>query len=115
MLSSQSISHKNYAGSAVRRHPRLLYSTPLMFHHLAAGGVRSSHGISLDISESGIGALVEGRLEVGQTVGIDVPLPDAVLAAVAIVRYTSDVRSGLEFVGLTSEERSRLANLVGRA
>ena len=115
MLLSHPASQRDVSAKPVRRHRRFLYSIPLGFHRLAAGGVRSSHGISLDISESGIGALVEGRLEVGETLGIDVPLPGSLLSAVAIVRYTSNVRSGFEFVGLTPEERQNIANLVGTA
>ncbi len=98
-----------------RRHKRILFSIPVMLHHLASGGVRSAHGISLDISESGIGALIEGRLQVGDTVGIDLQLPDNPLSAVAIVRHTSSVRSGFEFIGLSPEERIQLAGIVGTA
>lgn len=108
-------SQRQYPDRPVQRHPRILYSIPLTLHHLANRGIRSSHGISLDISEGGIGALVEGPLAVGQTVGIDVLLPDSLISAVGVVRYTSSTRSGLEFVGLTPEERLRLARLVDSA
>lgn len=100
---------------AVQRHPRVLYSIPLTLHHLAAGGVRSSRGISLDISESGLGALVEGRLEVSDIVAIELTLPGSQLNAVAIVRHTSSDRSGFEFLGLTPDERQRIAGMVGNA
>lgn len=115
MLPTYPASQNSHPARVVRRHPRLLYSIPLTLHHLAAGGVRSSHGISLDISEGGIGALLEGQLGVGETIGIDVPLPDSLLSAAAIVRYSSVVRSGFEFVGLSPEERQHIANLVGTA
>lgn len=115
MLSSYPASQTSHATRVVRRHPRLLYSIPLTLHHLAAGGVRSSRGISLDISESGLGALVEAKLHLGDTIGLDVNLPDYDLNAVGIVRYTSSVRSGFEFVGLTEEERQHIASLVGSA
>ncbi len=100
---------------AVRRYPRLLFSAGCTVHHLAPGGVRSSRALTLDISENGVGALVEGSLQVGEAVGIEVPLPDWLLSAVAIVRYTSNVRSGFEFVGLKPEERQHIASLVGTA
>jgi len=41
-----------------RRHPRTPFTVPLTFRHLTEHAVRISHGISLDISEGGIGALV---------------------------------------------------------
>jgi c-di-GMP-binding flagellar brake protein YcgR len=102
-----------YAG--VQRHRRILFSIPLTLRHLIHGGVRASRGISLDISQSGIGALVEGGLQVGDTVEIDVQLPDRQLQAVAIVRHTSSIRSGFEFFGLTPAERAHLAAIVGSA
>jgi hypothetical protein len=73
-----------------------------------------SHGISLDISEGGIGALVQGRLHLGETVAINIALPGCTLSAVAIVRHTSSVSSGFEFVGLTPEERLQILNVVGK-
>ena len=115
MLPAYPTSETDCPAGAARRHPRLLYSTPLTLHHLATGGVRSSHGISLDISESGIGALVESSLQVGDTVELDVKLQDSDLNLVAIVRHSSSLRSGFEFLGLTLEERQRLARLVARA
>jgi hypothetical protein len=115
MLPSYSVSQSGCSADAVRRHPRLLFSSRCTVHHLAPGGVRSSRALSLDISENGLGALVEGRLEVGETVRIELRLPEWLLSAVAIVRYTSSVRSGFEFVGLTPEERKHIAGLVGTA
>lgn len=102
-----------YAG--VQRHRRVLFSIPITLRHLEHGGVRASRGISLDLSESGIGALVEGGLQVGDAVEIDLQLPDRQLSAVAIVRHTSTIRSGFEFFGLTADERSHLAAIVGNA
>ena len=97
-----------------RRHRRALFSVPVTFHHLAAGGVRTSHGISLDISEGGLGALVQGRLEVGETVALDLPLAERLLSAIAIVRHSSDLSSGFEFVGLTPEERMQILSVTGK-
>jgi hypothetical protein len=95
--------------NGVRRHPRILFSVPITIDHLSDGGVRSSHAICLDISEGGMAALVQSRLEVGQTVEIHLPLPKHYLTAVAVVRHASKLRSGFEFVGLTPEERSHIA------
>jgi len=96
-----------------RRYRRELFTVPLTLRHLAGRGVRTSHGISLDISEGGIGALVQGSLRVGETVAIDLPLLEYALSAVAIVRHTSDVSSGFEFVGLKPEERLMILSVAG--
>jgi hypothetical protein len=110
---SQQAAHASGAEEAIRRHPRVLFSVPITLRHLMTGGVRAAHGITLDLSESGMGALVEGSLHIGDTVAIELKLPDHVLSAVAIVRHSSDVRAGFEFLGLTPEERSQIANVVG--
>jgi c-di-GMP-binding flagellar brake protein YcgR len=96
-----------------RRHRRVLYSAPIRLHCLTPGGVRTSRGISLDISEGGIGALVQNDLMVGGVVEVDLQLPRCSLCAVAIVRHASSVRSGLEFLGLTPEERSQIVAVMG--
>lgn len=96
-----------------QRHARILLSVPLMLHHLVPGGIRVTRGISLDISEGGLGALVRGGLQVGETVSLELKLPNYGLRAVAIVRYSSGSRSGFEFLGLTPAEREHLAGFVG--
>ena len=58
---------------------------------------------------------MEGELLIGETVKIDLSLRDLPLNAVAIVRYTSKVRSGFEFVGLTAEERAQITSIMGHA
>lgn len=98
--------------TVARRYPRSLFTVPLTFHHLDRGGVRTSHGMSLDISEGGIGALVQGTLDVGETVSIDLPLPQRKLCAVAVVRHSSSVSCGFEFVGLTPEERLQIVSVA---
>ena len=98
--------------ASTRRSPRALFSVPITLLHLMSGGVRKARGITLDLSESGLGALVQGDLRVGETVEIDLPLPERMLNMVAIVRHTSSVRSGFEFVGLTKEERIDINSAV---
>ena len=97
-----------YPNGGIRRHPRTLFSVPITLQHLDRGGVRSYHGISLDISEGGLGALVQTGLEVGEMVEIELPLAMRSLSTIAIVRYASEVRTGFEFVGLTPEERTQI-------
>jgi hypothetical protein len=104
--------HKN---APFRRHPRALFSVPITLHHLSPGGIRTTPGISLDLGEGGLGAIVQGEVGVGDTVGIDLRLSERLLTTVAIVRHTSSVRSGFEFVGLTPEERLQITNAIGRS
>ena len=99
----------------LQRYPRALFSVPLTLRHLASGGIQSSPGVSLDISEGGLGAIVHGGLRVGEMVEIEVRTPGFALSAVAIVRYTTSVRSGFEFVGMTAQEREQIACTTGHA
>jgi PilZ domain len=105
----------SFSAKCPRRHPRALFSVPVTLYHLMPGGVQTSRGISLDISEAGLGALVQGDLRVGETVEIDLPLSERMLNAVAIVRHTSSMRSGFEFLGLTPEERVQITHVVGNS
>jgi PilZ domain-containing protein len=98
-----------------QRYPRALFSVPVTLRHLEVGGIRASGGITLDISEGGLGAIVRGGLRAGELVEIDVSIAGCALTAVAIVRYTTDARCGFEFVGLTPEERQQIANATGHA
>jgi hypothetical protein len=97
-----------------RQHLRVLFSVPITVRHLSrGGGMRTTQGISLDLGEGGLGAIVRGDVQVGETVAIDFQLSEQLLKAVAIVRHTSGVHSGFEFVGLTPEERSQIASVIG--
>jgi c-di-GMP-binding flagellar brake protein YcgR len=101
------------ANSSVRRHERALLSVPITLHHLTGAGIGTTRGITLDISEGGLGALVQGDLRMGETVEIDLPLRGHPLKTVAIVRHTSSIRSGFEFLGLTPEERQKISDAAG--
>jgi hypothetical protein len=93
-----------------RKYPRALFTVPITLRHLIAGGVRKARGVTLDLSEGGLAVLVHGDLRVGDTVEIDLSLAGKTLNLVAIVRHSSNVRTGFEFVGLTPEERLQIAN-----
>jgi hypothetical protein len=98
-----------------RRHPRVMFSIPITVRHLCRGGVQSAHGFSLDLGEGGLGAIVQGEVRIGETVAIDFRLSDQPVTAVAIVRHSSNIRSGFEFVGLTPEERLLISTAVGHS
>lgn len=100
------------ANGHFRQYARTLFSVPLTLRHLSRNGVRATRGISLDIGEGGLGAIVQGDMHIGDTVAIDLQLWEQSLTAVAIVRHITDIRFGFEFVGLTEGERSQIANEI---
>ncbi len=101
-----------YPNGFVRRHLRSLFTIPITIRHLADGGVRASRGVSLDLSEGGMGALVKTGLKVGDMVEIDIQWPEHALSVIGIVRHSSDTRSGFEFMGLTPEERAQIVAMM---
>jgi hypothetical protein len=115
MQAASSPASPSNGAAAYQRHPRMLLSVAVMLRHSVPGGVRFTHGISLDISESGLGALMRAGLRVGETVTLELELPEYDLKTLAAVRHSSAARSGFEFLGLTREERRHIAQLVGSA
>ena len=100
------------AEKSIRRYPRVLFSAPVTLRHLIGGGVRKLRGITLDVSQGGLGALIDGDLRPGEVVDMDLRVGDTILSAVAIVRHTTNVRSGFEFLGMTPEERLHIAGVI---
>ena len=90
-----------------RRHRRYLFSVPVQVHLMIAKN-RSSRGMSLEISEGGMSAVLEGELRVGEIAGVEMRLPAGALSALAIVRHKTAGHFGFEFLGLTATEREQL-------
>ncbi|MGE5206445.1 MAG: PilZ domain-containing protein [Chlamydiota bacterium] len=76
-----------------------------------AGHRRPLYGRTLGISEAGISALLAADLEVGESVGLEFPLPgnSQRLAVRAVVRNRSGARYGFEFVSLSEGQRSEIS------
>ena|SRR5271157_6396887 len=107
----------HHAYESLQRHARALLSVPVNVRRLTGAGIGTTRGISVDISEGGLGALVQGGdgFQVGEAVEIDFQLSEQLLRTVAIVRHTSSIRSGFEFLGLTAEERQQITRVVGQS
>ena len=98
-----------------REYPRTMFSVPLKVRHLTNEGFGAVHGISLDISQGGLGAMVEGTLRIGEAVQIDLALEKQKVTTVGIVRHASNVRCGFEFLGLNEDERRQIMTLANIA
>ena len=101
--------------ASTRKHARSLFSVPFELRQLEGPAPHPLHAISLDISEGGIGALVQGNLSIGEAVQVDLPLGGATIRIVAVVRYTSALRSGFEFLRLSDRDRKQITRAVGTA
>ena len=113
MQSAVDISTRAPVREPHRSQPRALFSVPLTLRHMVPGlGLRCGRGMSLDISAGGLGAIVQGTLRVGEYVQIDLPVQSRLLRTSAVVRHSSNLRSGFEFLQLSYEERTQIASLV---
>ncbi len=92
----------------IRQYPRFVFSVPVTVRHWPPRGFRTARGMTLDISEGGMAAIVPDTLSVGEIVEIDLTLPVGLINTLATVKYNSANRSGFEFVGLSSQERQQI-------
>jgi TonB family protein len=93
-----------------RSFPRRPINAPLDVITLRSGVPDNTPGRCTDLSEAGIGAVVAGEFVPGQPVAIELRLPNVGLPirARAQVRYQDRLRCGLQFVGLSVEQREMI-------
>ena len=96
-----------------RRHPRFKLQTDIRVYSRSAGLLTGS---TVDISESGISAMLKLELPVGELVELEFELPSGPVAIRAMVRHKSAFRYGFQFVepepqGAIKATCSRLAVL----
>jgi TonB family protein len=97
--------------SASRRlFPRYPIDVSLDVIALQSGIPNSMPGRCCDLSEAGLGAVIAGELVAGQAVAIELHLPNVGLPvrARAQIRYQERLRCGLQFVGLSYEQREKI-------
>jgi TonB family protein len=74
-------------------------------------------GRSLNVGEGGVAAVLAGELLPGEAVGVELRLPLMAdpLRTRALVRHHDKLRAGLEFVGLSREQRAAIRVWAGEA
>jgi TonB family protein len=97
--------------------PRHPINVTLDLIALRSGVPESLPGRCTDISEAGVGTVVAGELARGEQVAVELRLPSVgvPVRASALVRYQSRLRCGLEFVGLSEEQREMIRYWVHRS
>ena len=92
-------------------------NVPLDLIALRSGVPDNLPGRCTDISEAGVGAVVPGELAAGLQVAVELRLPNVgvPVRARALVRYQSRLRCGLEFVGLSVEQREMIRYWIYRS
>jgi TonB family protein len=101
---------RGWGGPSRRRVPRFVVQAPLDVTVLRSGIPDTVPGRSVNVCERGISAMLAGELVPGEAVGIEVRLSQAMdaLRTRATVRYQDKLRCGLEFVGLSAEQRAAI-------
>src|ERR1700674_2880488 len=100
-----------------RRRQRYRVQAPLDVTVLRSGVPDILPGRSVNLGEGGVSAVVAGELLPGEAVGVEIRLPQAAdpLRTRALVRHQDNLRSGLEFVGLSVEQRAAIRDWMGDA
>ena len=100
-----------------RRGVRYRVQAPLVVTVLRSGIPDTLPGRSLNLGEGGVAAVRAGELLPGENVGVEIQLPLAAdpLRTRALVRHQDKLRSGMEFVGLSVEQRAAILDWAGEA
>jgi len=99
-------------GRTRRRSPRFQIQSPLDVTVVRSGVPDKLPGRALNAGETGLAAILAGELALNETVAIELQAPPNALRLWAVVRYQDKLRCGLEFVGLTAEQRTALRDWV---
>jgi hypothetical protein len=78
-----------------RRHPRFKLQTDIRVYPRSAGVLK---GYTVDISESGISAMLKLGVSTGEVAELEFKLPSGPVAIRAVVRYQTAFRYGFQFV-----------------
>jgi hypothetical protein len=95
-----------------RREQRYVSSIPVALQRFLRFGPSLTRGVSLDISVRGMSALVCGAPRVGETVVIELPLPETPIEMLATVRHSSNANSGFEFYPLSQTVQGVLRDWI---
>src|SRR5205823_6829177 len=77
----------------------------------------SSHGRTVEIGEGGVAAVMAAEGQPGEWVAVEFQLPNAgqSLQTKAVVRHHNQLRCGLEFLGLSRDQRYMIRHWAGSA
>ena len=105
-LGKQSDIDSNWPLVEARRHPRYTLETDIRVYPRNSAVVR---GDTVDISESGISAMLRVEVPIGEVVRLEFTLPSGDVNIHALVRQRSAFRYGFQFV-----EASSAQDVIGR-
>jgi TonB family protein len=97
--------------------PRYHVAAPIDIVILKSGVPETIPGRSIDLGEGGLGAIAASELQPGQSVGVEIFLPEVSqpVRARAQVRYQQRLHCGLQFLGLSRQEQEVLRYWINHA
>jgi TonB family protein len=107
---------RGWQGQARRKSPRFHLNAPVDVTVLRSGIPEAVPGRCLNLGERGVAGVLAGELVPGEIVGVELrlPLSAEALRARARVRYHDKLRCGLEFLGLSDEQRAAVREWAER-
>jgi len=101
---------REWSGISRRRVPRFEVRAPLDVTVVRSGVPDTLPGRALNVCERGVAAMLAGELMAGEVVGVEIRLPLEAdpLRTRALVRYQDKLRCGMEFLGLTAQQRGTI-------
>jgi c-di-GMP-binding flagellar brake protein YcgR len=99
-----------------RRHERYRTDFPVKATVLTDNGYQDLAGRCGDIGHGGMGAVFNAECVKGEVISLEfrLPLASEVLSVRSIVRYRRGFLHGLEFLGLTDEQRQEIARFCSQ-
>src|SRR5579864_679103 len=104
------VQERSWSQASRRRVPRFRVQAALDVTVLRSGIPDIVPGRSLNVCERGMGAVLAGEVTPGEAVAIELRLPlhAELLRTRAVVKYQEKLRCGLEFIGLSVEQRAAI-------
>lgn len=101
---------RGWKGRSRPRIPRYRVHLPLDVTVLRSGIPDKVPGRSINLSEGGVGAVLAAEIATGESVGVELQMPEQArpLRWRAVVRYQDKLRCGMEFSGLSAEQRAQI-------
>jgi len=96
--------------TVARRFPRFALDVRLQVKMFQEGEFCTCWGRSVELGQDGIGATLTGKLEPGEIVTLEIPLPltPYPIKVRAIVRYCQGLRYGFEFLTMNEAQRDTI-------
>lgn len=91
-----------------RRAPRYPFDQRLTVTAKVQGKQTTIYGRTIDISECGVGTVISGFLERGESVSLEFNTSAGELRLTALVRFVHGFRHGFEFIGMSAADSQKL-------